>query len=269
VAREEESRAALAAEVGTGTLVALAQTRVRVASLEAQESRARSELARHVSSLKSLLDLGELPELGGELADMAGRVSGATRAIGGLDLAEQPELLRLKESQRAAESAASARSRTLIPTVSALGSIEVQYPRALRLEWGPVYQLGLTLSWPFFDGLARENAVEAQEALAAQLGELSEAKKREIERKLIELEARGRTAEGDLASAKKTLEQTELYLKVARVALEAGTGTQLDVHNAELGIDQARTAVQRALFDMALIRAEALMVYGVTQEKQG
>ena len=66
--------------------------------------------------------------------------------------------------------------------------------------------------------------------MAAQLGELSEAKRRDIERKLIELVARARTADADLESAKKTLEQTEIYLRVARAALEAGTGTELDVN---------------------------------------
>jgi outer membrane protein TolC len=57
VAHEEERRASLATEVGTGTHVALAQVRVRVASLEAQERRAESELARYAESLRNLLEL--------------------------------------------------------------------------------------------------------------------------------------------------------------------------------------------------------------------
>ena len=57
VAREEEKHAVLATEVGTGTQVALAQVRVRVASLEAQQLRARSELDRHRGKLTSLLQL--------------------------------------------------------------------------------------------------------------------------------------------------------------------------------------------------------------------
>lgn len=262
VAREEERRAHLTAEVGTGTRVALAQARVRVAGLEAQEKRAKSELERYQAVLASLLDLPELPPLEGELEALAGVVSG-------LDPNQHPKMLELAASQRSAESAAKARGRSLIPTLSAQASIEVQYPRALRLEWGPVYQFGLLFSWPLFDGLARENAVEAGEALAAQLGELSRAKRREIERRLIELEARARTADADLGSARKTLEETEIYLEVARAAVEAGTGTELDVHSAELGIDRAKASVQQALFDKAMVRAEVLMVYGVSQEKDG
>ncbi len=262
VAREEQDKAALAAEVGTGTQLALAQARVHVSSLAAQEKRASNELERYSAILKSLLALESSPALEGELEKLAGPVAG-------IELSAQPELLKLKASQVAAENAATARARSLVPTLSAQASVELQYPRALKLEWGPVYQVGVMLSWPFFDGLARENAVAAQEATAAQLGKLSEAKQQDNERRLIELEARARTAEADIASAKQTLTETEIYLRVARAALEAGTGTELDVHNAELGIDQARTAVQRALFDSAMVRAEALMVYGVAEEKKG
>ena len=80
-----------------------------------------------------LLQLEALPPLEGELSRLAD-------PVGGLDLAKQPELLRLKASQQAAEKAATVRSFALIPTLSMQGSIEVQYPRALKLEWGPVYQ---------------------------------------------------------------------------------------------------------------------------------
>jgi outer membrane protein TolC len=262
VALEEERRAVLAAEVGTGTRVALAQARVRVASLRSQKRRAESELLRHQDSLGSLLELEEVPPLEGELEKLAGPVFG-------LDIEAHPELLRLDASRRAADSAGKARSWTLIPTLSAQASVELQYPRALALEWGPVYQVGIGLSWPFFDGLARERGAEAQHAIAAQLGELSEAKKQELERKLIDLRARTRTANAELESARETLSETELYLKVARAALEAGTGTELDVHNAELGIDRARIDVQRALLELAAVRAEALMVYGVAEESNG
>ena len=51
---------------------------------------------------------------------------------------------------------------------------------------------------------------------------------------------------------------------MARAARDAGTGTALDVHQAELGVDSTRVAVQRALLSLALIEAETLMVRGET-----
>lgn len=260
LAKREEKRAELKADVGTGTHVALAQARVRVASLRAQERRANSELDRHRARLTSLLDLQSLPPLAGDLMALAGPVEG-------LSLKEHPELRKLAASVEAAERAGAAADRKFIPTLSARGSIELVYPRALQLELGPVYQIGVTFSWSIFDGLESASAAEEQEANAAALAALSRATRDRLERELIDLEARARTARADLKSAKETMEQTEIYLRVAKAALEAGTGTELDVHNAELGLDRVRTAVERAAFALAMVRAETLMVYGKAIEQ--
>jgi outer membrane protein len=253
VAREEERRAEVAAEVGTGSSLVLAQARVRVATLEAQKTKAENELERHMSRLASLagrrLELtGDLVTLGGPLPELA--------------IAEHPGLQKIGANRRAAELMDSAETRAFLPTLSARGSIELVYPRALSLEIGPVYQLAALISWPAFDGLQHWSAAEVHRATAESLGELARGTEARIERELIDLSARAKTARAELASAERTLEETQLYLRVATAAVEAGTGTDLDVHNAELGIDQARIAVQRARFELALIRAQTLMTYG-------
>lgn len=259
VAREEERRAVLRAEVGTGSQVALAQARVRVASLVAQSRRAESELARHQSKLGTLIRSDRLPELGGNLEALAapGR---------GRDLESSPELRALAAQRRAALEAETAQDYRLIPTLSAQGGIELIYPRALQLELGPVYSFSVMLSWAAFDGLRSASAADEAEAQAAALAQMSTATRDRLHRELIDLEARARTARADLESADETLEQTKIYLRVAKAAVEAGTGTALDVHNAELGIDQAKTARERALFELALVKAQTLMVYGVAKE---
>lgn len=260
VAKAEEKRARLRAEVGTGTHVALAQARVRLASLTAQQRRAKSELDRHRARLASLLDVKPLPPLAGDLTELAGEVRD-------LSLDRHPELMTLDARREAAARAGVAEDRRFIPTLSAHGAIELVYPRALQLELGPVYQAGISFSWPIFDGLESASAADAHEANAAALAALSRATRDRLSRELIDLEARARTARADLMSAKETLEQTEIYLRVARAALDAGTGTELDVHNAELGLDNARTSVERAAFALAMVRAETLMVYGKANEQ--
>jgi outer membrane protein len=262
LASAEEKRAQLRAEVGTGSKLALAQARVRVAGLRAQLRQAESELERHRQNLASLLGVGDLPELRGDLSALVGSV----RERG---LSTTPSLARLRASRQSAEQMALGTARSFLPTLSLLARAEVEYPHNMRTEWGPLIQGGASLTWDFFDGGLRRSQEREARAQARSLEELTRATEQSLRRKLIDLEARGRTARADLLSARDTLEQTEVYLRVARATLAAGTGTELDVHNAELGLDQARIAVQRALFAQALVRAEVLLVHGAALDRSG
>jgi outer membrane protein TolC len=76
----------------------------------------------------------------------------------------------------------------------------------------------------------------------------------------IELEVR--TAYSDFIEAREVLEsqqkvqeQADEALREARARAEAGTGTQLDVLDAETSLTQARTTQIQALHDYAVARA--------------
>lgn len=267
LALAEERRAKLKAEVGTGSAVALAQARVRVASLSAQLRQAENELARYRQQLQSLLGLAALPELEGELGALAA-ASTPSRP-----LAEAPGIEKLRAAKLAAEQAARSTSRGFWPTLSLMARAEVGYPNAMKLEWGPLVQGGVSLNWDFYDGGLRQKQAREAHAQAASAAAASQAAEESLRRKLIDLAARERTARAELESARETLAQTELYLRVARAAVEAGTGTALDVHTAELGLDRARIAVKQALLQQALVKAEAMLVHGIAaqrdQEKRG
>jgi outer membrane protein len=262
LASEEEKRARLRAEVGTGSQVALAQARVRVATLRAQHRQAENELDRYRRQLASLLGLSEPPGVQGELSALAG--AGEKRSLDA-----SPTLERLRAARLAAEEASRSTARSFLPTLSLMARADYEYPHAMKLEWGPLVQGGATLAWDFFDGGLRRHQVRESRAQAKSLEELERSTEEGLKRKLIDLEARARTAQADLTSAEDTLHETEIYLRVARAALAAGTGTDLDVHNAELGADRARIAAQQALLAQALVEAERLMVHGVAEERTG
>lgn len=256
LAQQELRRVELRSAAGVAGDVAVAQSRVRVASLSAQQRRSESELVRYRAQLASLLGQPSLPPLTGDLEAMGGTIRTETEA-------SHPELRRLAALERSSRSLATGRKRDFIPTVNLMGAAKLQYPRALKLELGPVFEAGIALSWPLFDGFARSSEVEAYEAQASALAQLSEAQLEALNRSLIDVGARDRTAQAELQSAEETLVQTEVYLRVAKAALDAGAGTELDVHTAELGLDQARMAKKKALFQRALLRAEALRIHGL------
>src|SRR5262249_35098792 len=134
IAREEEERARLRHEVGTGTEVTLAQARVRRAGLEAQLFRAENDLERYQTQLASLIGETGKFEVQGDL-----EVLSSTAASSRETIERAPALVRLRAMQAASWSSARAKSRSILPTVNAFGKAEVTYPRNLELELGPVF----------------------------------------------------------------------------------------------------------------------------------
>ena len=132
-----------------------------------------------------------------------------------------------------------------------------------ELELGPVVQGGVQLSWSIFDGLLRSGRARQAEAKARALSAQRRATLQNLERELAGAQVRWRKARANLASAKQVLEHNKVYLRVARAARDSGAGTSLDVHNAELNLDRARIAIQRARFDGALARAQMQLIYGI------
>lgn len=111
---------------------------------------------------------------------------------------------------------------------------------------------GAQLSWDIFDGmLTRGKVMEAKAVHRKSQTELTDTARR------IELEVR--TAYSDfiearevLESQKKVQEQAEESLRLAKARADAGTGTQLDVLNAETALTEARTTQSWSLRDYAV-----------------
>lgn len=258
VSEREVARAEAQAAGGTGTAVAVAQAKVRRAALAAQAARAASEERRWLGQLSKLV--GEELEIGGDLAVWAAR---ETRLP---DLDDAPAMERFGALEAAAESAASSHRRGWLPVVSLTAAALLQYPNAFELELGPSFEAGASLTWSFFDGGQRSASIDEAQAHAERARAGATAAREALDRREIDLTARRTTAEAELASARDRLEQNATYLRVARSAVEAGTGTELDVHQAQLGVDQAEIALREAQLALALIRAEKLLVHGVAAE---
>jgi outer membrane protein TolC len=84
----------------------------------------------------------------------------------------------------------------------------------------------------------------------------------ELEDRSRQIELDVRTAYSDFLEAKEVLdsqtkvqEQAEEALREANARFDAGTGTQLDVLDAETSLTQARTTQVQALHDYATARA--------------
>jgi outer membrane protein TolC len=115
--------------------------------------------------------------------------------------------------------------------------------------------VGGQLTWNIFDGLLTHGKViQAKAQLAHAKADLDDNSRK------IELEVRTDysgliEAREVLESQQKVQEEAEEALRLARARADAGTGTRLDVLNAETQLTQARTTQVQALHDYDVARA--------------
>jgi len=117
------------------------------------------------------------------------------------------------------------------------------------------WNVGGQLTWAFFDGGLTIGKVQQAKALYKK-------SQTELEDRSRQIELDVRTAYSDFLEAKEVLdsqtkvqEQAEEALREANARFDAGTGTQLDVLDAETSLTQARTTQVQALHDYATARA--------------
>jgi TolC family type I secretion outer membrane protein len=125
------------------------------------------------------------------------------------------------------------------------------------------WNAGAQLNWNIFDGLLTYGKVKQARALYAKSKTTLEDQQRQIELQV-------RTSYSDFLQARETLEsqikvqeEADEALREAKARNEAGTGTQLDVLDAETSLTQARTTQIQAQHDYVTARARLDRAIGV------
>jgi outer membrane protein len=170
---------------------------------------------------------------------------------------KRPELGALRKSESLRKEGIVTASSSAKPSVSVFGGYG-----ARNSSFGDDFfqnvagwSAGVQLRWDIFDGFMTKGKIQQAKALHEKSrAELDDSTRR------IELEVRTAysnfmEAREMLESQKKVLEQADEALRLAIVRSEAGTGTQLDVLNAQTALTEARTIQIQALRDHAVARA--------------
>jgi outer membrane protein TolC len=117
------------------------------------------------------------------------------------------------------------------------------------------WNAGAQLSWDIFDGMLTRGKVMQAEAL-------QDKSRTDVEDKGRQIELEVRTAYSQFIEAREVLDsqktvqaEAEEALREAQARADAGTGTQLDVLDAQTSLTQARTTEVQALHDYAAARA--------------
>jgi outer membrane protein len=117
------------------------------------------------------------------------------------------------------------------------------------------WTFGGQVSWNIFDGLAtRGRVIQAKAQLQHARADVED-RTRQIELEVRTAYSTFINASEVLQSQIKVQEQADEALRLARARSEAGTGTRLDVLNAETSLTQARTTQVQSLHDYDVARA--------------
>ncbi len=170
---------------------------------------------------------------------------------------KRPELRSLTlaaDIQREAVKAAKSGAKPVVNGFLGYGARNSSFTRDLSEEKSGWFA-GAQLTWDLWDGdLTKGKVAEARAAL-----EKAEETIRETDRS-ISLEVRTAWSNLEesrevLESQKKVLEQAEEALRLAKARTEAGSGTQLEVLDAQTALTESRTTQIQALRDYSVARA--------------
>jgi outer membrane protein TolC len=174
-------------------------------------------------------------------------------------LAKRPELVVLRktaELQRLNIVNAKAGYKPAIQAFAGYNWYNAQFTAPVELDHDiHGWNAGGQLSWDIFDGMLTHGKVVQAKALY-------EKAKTDVDDKARQIELEVRTTYSDFVEAREVLEsqqkvqeQADEVLREAKARADAGTGTQLDVLDAETSLTQARTTEVQALHDYAAARA--------------
>jgi outer membrane protein len=117
------------------------------------------------------------------------------------------------------------------------------------------WNAGAQLNWNIFDGLLTYGKVKQARAQYAKSKTTLEDQQRQIELQVRTYYSDFIQATETLESQQKVQEEADEALREAKARSEAGTGTQLDVLDAETSLTQARTTQLQAQHDYVTARA--------------
>lgn len=242
-------------EAGTVPRFDVLRGEVEVANARPRLIRARNAYRIAKSSLAVLLGYNVPPEIGEDIPMVLTDKLGATTyeidlsAALAQALQRRPELAALKleeELRKETVIAAKANYKPSLAVFAGYGGRNTAYQNDFFQDVSGA-MAGVAMRWNIFDGFATRGRVQEAEAYRQKAHYDWQDNARRIEQEVRTAYSAFIEAREVLESQKKVQEQAEEALRLAAARYEAGSGTQLDVLNAQTALTQARTTQIEAL----------------------
>jgi outer membrane protein TolC len=130
--------------------------------------------------------------------------------------------------------------------------------------WFPDRSLGITMSWPIFDGLRTKGNIDAAQA-NAKIADLQLAQEREdVALEIEQARANLERARSLFAAQQQNATEANEAFRLASLRFTRGLSTQLDVSDAQIALMTARTNEARSVYDLYLALADLARAQGKT-----
>jgi outer membrane protein len=245
---------------------------IDLARLRTQVARARADLLRtendHAVAMARLHEaMGVLGRASYALSDAAlPAIAGEQSATGTLvdeALQRRPELAAIEADLRAQRLTATETGRGMLPSVRV--GADAGYSHRDALGGGFSASVGVTLSWPIFDGFATRHRARGAELGVVALEAERDARRLGIWLEIEEARATVRSSTEQVAATRLAVEAARELLRLAVQRYEAGVGDSIELATAQVEVTSAASQQVRAELTLAAARARLLRALGRTQ----
>jgi|GEM_PF-1748974 len=241
---------------GTSSAYDKLTAEVQVSTLQPMKTQAVHNVESAELNLKNILGL----PLNGTLS-LAGALSEPSEEK--IDLNESIELAKSIRPELARANYRKAQKNALLdavrstnrPVLSTNARYQYQYPYYSEIEWKNSWSVGLSISYPLFDGWAvgsqineSDRDIKISDIETAQIANQVELEVRQAVLKLDEARER-------ISGQKELVRQAEELLKITETSFENGASTEMEVADSRLALHSAKINYFQALFDYALAKA--------------
>jgi outer membrane protein TolC len=252
---EEHARASRAFAAGTTAELEVLRAAATLQEARAEEAGARARVGLAERALARLMGTDGDAMAGRPLVDVGVRATPPRGAA-----ASSPLVMRASRAVAAAEARVAEERGGRLPTLEA-GAGLLDYGTASGghvFEW----QAGVQVSWPLFTGGARSAAVRRAAAdLSAAESDL-EATRLQVAQAVDAAQTAVVEADARAEALELAVTQWEEVARIEALALDAGSGVQRDLLQAQAGLYQARAGHAVARYDAIVARARLARAEG-------
>ncbi len=245
---------------------------IDVARSRTLEARATAELTRaETAARQALVALGRAigvlsPPVGvhGDWSAPVADESASAEALGRRAYEGRAEVVAHRRRVNAAEAALAAADKGQLPYLGTDARIGVG-SYGLE-EWQPLWQVGVTLTWPFYDGGRTSAAIAAAradlEATKTVLRELEVSIHAEVSAAIQGIAS----AKSEIAAAATVRDAGVVELRLAEQRWKQGLGTGIELADAQTRLAVATADMTRAELSLALSRAGLTRALGLSAD---
>lgn len=238
----------------------LAQARTDVANARVQLLNAKNGYRLAVARLHQAM--GVVSNENEIAPDQLGPVDGETQPIDALvdeAVKNRPELASLAAQRDAQERTIGAARGGFIPTLDAVGTVGLA---GSTERLAPVWNVGLVLQWPLFQGLATMGEVAEARANATLLSAQEDTQRLQIRLDVESARLNLENGAAAIEAANDAVVNARLRLKLAEGRYEAGVGSAIELGDAQIALTGAGAQLVQAQFNLSTARAQLLAALG-------